>query len=124
MAIVSGVTKRMPIPHEPDEWMELKRLSWRQKELAAEIQSDAMLKRLKQMGGDLVKALQAVGKKQEQDPVTKYDQGTVLKAGIVKWSYDAEINDENIEALDEETANWAMREILSMNKTEEEQKNA
>ena len=124
--LVSEITRRADIPHEPDQWMELKRLSWRQLEVAGEVQTDSMLKKLKTMGGDLVKALKEVGKEQEQDPLTKYDRGVVLKAGIKKWSYDAEVTDKNIDSLDEETAEWAFREILSLNRprTEEEAKNA
>jgi len=124
MALVTDTVRRIQIPHEEGEWMEIKRLSWRQLEMAAEIQSDSMLKKLKAMGGDLVKALQQAGKQQEQDPATKYDRGAVLKSGIVRWSYDADI-EENIDALDEETADWAFQEILNLNqpRTEEERKN-
>jgi len=80
---------------------------------------------MKKMGGDIINALQEVGREQKQDPAAKYDKGTVLGWGIVKWSYDAEVSKENIDALDEKTADWAFREILSLNepRTEDEQKN-
>lgn len=126
MAIVTDTTRRIAIPHEPNEWLEVRRLSWRQLEMAAEVQTESMLKRLKAMGGDLVKALQKAGKEQEQDPTAKYDRGTVLQAGIIRWSYSAETTKANIDALDEETAAWAFKEILALNnpRTEEERKNA
>jgi len=128
MALVTNVSRKVDIPHEKGEWMELKRLSWRQLEMAEEIQTDAVLKRMKSMGSDMMKALRdAVGKgKEEQDPFKRYDMATVLEIGINKWSYDAEINKENIDTLDVETAEWAFREILSLNnpRTEEETKNA
>lgn len=125
MALVTDMVRRADIPHEPGEWMELKRLSWRQLEKAEEIQSDNLLPRMKKMGGELIGALQALGKQQEQDPATKYDRGSVLGWGIVKWSYDAEVNKDNIGALDKTTADWAFREILSLNepRTEDERKN-
>lgn len=125
MALVTDIVRRVDIPHETGEWMELKRLSWRQLEKAEEIQSDSLLPKMKKMGGDIINALQEVGKKQEQDLTAKYDKGAVLGWGIVSWSYDAEVNEGNIDALDEKTANWAFREILSLNepRTEEEQKN-
>lgn len=126
--LVTNQSKRVEIPHEKDEWMELKKLSWRQMEVAEDIQTDILLKRMKSMGADMVKALRdAVGKgKEEQDPFKRYDKSTVLDIGIVKWSYEAEITKENIEALDENTADWAFKEILSLNKTrtDEEAKNA
>ena len=125
MALVTGITRKVEIPHEPGEWMELKRLSWRQLEVAAEVQTDILFKRIKKMGSDIVSAFQRAGKEQEVDPYTKYDRETVLQVGILKWSYDAEVNKASIDSLDEETAEWAFREILSLNKprTEEEQKN-
>lgn len=128
MAIITGITKRVDIPHEPNEWMELRRLSWRQLELAETVGSEEALKRVKKMGGDMLASLQKMNKKTEQvaDPSARYDQGTVLEAGIVNWSYDAEVNKENIDNLDSETAKWAFDEILSLNKprTEADRKNA
>ena len=128
MALVTNLSKKVDIPHEKDEWMELKKLSWRQLEIAEEIQTDEVLTRMKKMGADMVKALRdAVGKnKEEQDPFKRYDKSTVLLVGISKWSYETELNKESIETLDDETADWAFREILSLNKsrTEEETKNA
>ena len=124
--IVTDIIKRADIPHETGEWIEFKRLSWRQLEMAGEVQSDAMLKKMKAMGGDLLAALKQTAEKEKQDVTMKYDKGTILKAGLVKWSYAEEITDENIEALDEQTAEWAVKEILSLNepRTEEERKNA
>lgn len=123
--LITDVAKRVDIPHELGEWMELKRLSWRQLEVAAEVGSDEALKRIKKLGGDMLSALQKFGGQQERDPSTRYDRGTVLQAGIVRWSYDAEVNKKSIDSLDEETAEWAFQEILSLNKprTEEERKN-
>lgn len=125
MAIITNITRRAPVPHEPGEWLDIKRLSWRQLEHADSVQQDKLLPQMKKMGGDLIGALRDVGKKQEQDPVAKYDRGTVLEAGIAGWSYDAQVNKENIDALDEATADWAFREILALNepRTEEEKKN-
>lgn len=126
MALVTNIIHRAEIPHEPGEWMDLARLSWRQQELATNIASQEGLKRLKALGGDLLKAMRDFGKEQEQKIEAKFDRGFVLEAGIVNWSYDAKVNKENIDALDEQTADWAFREILQLNipRTEDEQKNA
>lgn len=125
MAIVKGITKRAEIPHEPGEWMELRRLSWRQLEQASDAQSDAALDRMKRLGGDLLKALRDTVSNQEQNPTAKYDQAAVLKSGIVNWSYNVPVTPENIDDLDKETADWAVEEILGMHapRTEEERKN-
>lgn len=127
MAIVKGKTRRVDVPHEKDEWFEVKRLSWRQLELAADVHSDKALKTMKDMGADMAKAMQNETRTptKERSPEQLYDRGIVLEAGILGWSYDEEVNKENIESLDEETAAWAFGEIVGLNKaTEEERKNA
>jgi len=114
------------IPHEPGEWMELKKLSWRQLALAADIQTDETIGRLKKMGSDLFKSLSNEKAKQDADLKLQYDRGFVLEAGISRWSYDAEVTKESIETLDEKTAKWAFEEILSLNEplSADERKNA
>ncbi len=124
--LITGITKRVEIPHEPGEWMEFKKLSWRQIEVAASVYSDNALKRIKEMGGDLLASLRKLDSKEKEQAkdIPRYDKGTVLEAGIIKWSYNAKINKETIGELDEITAEWAFNEILGLNKkTEEEIKN-
>lgn len=124
MALVSKLTRRVEIPHEPGQWMELRRLSWRQLEAASDLASDAALKRMSQMGSDMLAAIRSTSGQQAADPAAAYDRAAILQAGIAAWSYDAEVTPENIDALDEETAAWAVREILAMNgRTEEDRKN-
>lgn len=126
MALVTNVIKRVDIPHEENEWMELRKLSWKQREKASDVSSDAILSRMKQMGGDIIKAFRETTQEQEADPSKGYDRATILYMGIARWSYDAKIDHGTIDDLDEETAAWAFKEILDMNKprTEEETKNA
>lgn len=126
MALVTNITKRVDIPHEEGEWMEFKKLSWRQLETASEVSTNALFDRMKKLGGDLLAALRDLDAKQEQSSQAKYDRATVLRAGIANWSYDAKVNPDTVESLDEETAVWAFNEILSLNKPrpEEERKNA
>lgn len=125
MALV-GITKRVEIPHEPGEWMEIKKLSWKQLEKAQELATDALMAKMKNMGGDMVKALRDSTTEQTADPSKSYDREIVLRLGIAKWSYEARLEPDTIAELDEETASWAFKEILDLNKprTEEEAKNA
>lgn len=126
MAIVTNIVKRVEIPHEPGEWMEFKRLSWRQLENASDIATDALMQRLKAMGGDILQVLRQFGREQAQNATQSYDRKAILLCGISKWSYDAPVNEETIDLLDEETAAWAFGEILELNKPrmEEDTKNA
>ncbi len=126
MALVANITKKVDIPHEEGEWLEVRRLSWRQKQKAEDTAKDLMMERMKKLGGDVLAVLRNLDEKQEQAPQAQYDQGAILRAGIAAWSYDAKVNPDTVESLDEETATWAFNEILSFNKprTEEERKNA
>ncbi len=126
MALVTNITKKVDIPHEEGEWMEFRKLSWKQLEHASDVSTDALMERMKKMGGDILKALTNSTKEQEQDPASKYDRATVLRKGIARWSYEEKVNPDNLDSLDEETAAWAFKEILSLNnpRSEEETKNA
>lgn len=125
MALVTNITKRVDIPHEPDQWMEFKKLNWKQLEHASDISTDASMVKMKQIGGDLLKVFTESVKEQQADPSKKYDRDYILQKGISKWSYDAEVKPDNISDLDEETAAWAFKEIISLNlpRTEDEVKN-
>lgn len=126
MALINDKTRKVDIPHESGEWMEVKKLSWRQLEVARDIMTDNTVAKFRKMGGEMVKAFTNEKARQEADPRTQYDRGFVLEAGISRWSYDAEVTKANIEKLDEETAKWAFEEILNLNNplSEEERKNA
>jgi hypothetical protein len=123
--LVNKITKKVDIPHEEGEWIELKKLSWKQLEQASDASTNALMERMKKMGGDILSALRDAAPQEQNPEEAKYDISTVLKFGIVRWSYDAAVKD-NIDLLDDETAQWAFKEILNMNKprTDEEEKNA
>ena len=126
MALTTSFSKRVEIPHEPGEWMEVKRLSWRQEDMAKEIKAENLLKQMKAMGPDMVASVRKTARGQEapKDRKADLDQLFVLQAGIISWSYDEEVSQETIERLDSETADWAFNEILKANeKTKEEVKN-
>ena len=118
--IVKNITKKCDIPHEADEWMIFRRLTWKQLEEASDVSSDASFERIKKMGPEIMSALskQATA----TSATATYDRATILYKGIVKWSYEDEVSHDNIDALDDATANWAFHEILALN--DDEIKNA
>jgi len=126
MALVSKITKKIDVPHEPGEWFEIKKLSWRQLEKAENINLEKTLKQFKDVDPGLMQGF-AQGDDQEKKAKagTDYDRATILQKGIKAWSYDAEVNAENIDDLDEQTAEWAMNEIMEFTKprSEDERKN-
>lgn len=119
--IVKNITKKVDIPHEPNEWMIFRRLSWRQLEHASDVSSETSFMRIRKMGVDMAAALRdSISKDVEKYQQTQsYDRAEVLNAGIVGWSYDVDICPDNIDQLDQATAEWAFNEILSLNSTSE-----
>jgi len=126
MGLVTEVTKRIDIPHEDGEWLEVRRLSWRELETADNAASEASTERIKRMGGDIIKAVMSLRDKEREEQATGYDKLTVLRLGLIGWSYDVKLSPESIDLLDEETAEFAYREILALSnpRTEEASKNA
>lgn len=129
VAVVGKTVRRVDILHEPGEWMELRRLSWKESEGAKEAHTDAQLARAKSVGSEMLAAVRSVvDTEQAQTTQTAsniYDLGSVLRAGVVRWSYTEDLTPDNIGQLDDETAAWAFEQILALGKprTEEEQKN-
>lgn len=129
MALVGKTARRVDIPHEPGEWMEIRRLSWAELEAASDAQTDAQIARVKAMGGDVFQLIQSVVTQEQaaaaRQAAASYDRAAVLEKGIVRWSYAEDLTPDNIALLDEDTAAWAFEQILALGKprTEEEQKN-
>ncbi len=103
--------------------MTFRQLGWRQLAEAEEARSGAVLRNLKNMGGELLRDLQSMQRSEvdqqaaaqaQSDPLARFDQATVLYAGIAEWSYPEKLNRENIDALDGATAKWAALEIVNL----------
>lgn len=127
---------RVNVPHEDDQWFELRPLSWRQLKKARREAGIEQRENLKALGAELVKSIFAAdeGKieaaqteleKRKYD-ISNYDMGVLLRYGIVGWSYTEKVTEEDIDNLDERTAIWASKEILEMSRppSEEEIKNS
>ena len=129
MAIVTGLTKKVDIPHEEGQWIIIRQLSWRQREKASDAKTDSVLARVKSMGVDLMHELRGAEdradvKKALADPAASYDRSLVLEFGIVDWSYKEKLP-KAVDDLDEITAVWAAEQILAFSSpaSEEEVKN-
>jgi hypothetical protein len=125
MALTSSVVTRHEIPHEPGEWMRLRMLSWRELDLARQERVLAIARYHRSVGLDYLRDLQASAREPSADDngraaasptaddlLASYDRGTLLRAGIVEWSYDPPVSPETIDALDEQTALWAARLLV------------
>ena len=115
--LVRSATKRLEIPHEPGQHMTLRRLSWRQLEEASETASLVSLERAGRMGPEMVVALRKIADGEASEG-SEYDKATVLHYGITEWSYEEKVTPENIDMLDQQTADWAFLEILKLNEAD------
>lgn len=125
MAIVTGFTKRVEIPHEEGQWLTIRQLSKRQREKAAEAKLNSVMKLAKSMGRDLMDRLGKGQPSTDGNPNDAYDWPTVLRYGIAEWSYKEPVSPDAIDGLDEMTADFAFEQILafSVPVSEEEAKN-
>jgi len=92
MALCSLTTRRLDVPGEDGQWVEIRPLSAR---VVRKINEDARL-----AAGD--------------DPVAfGYEVADrVLAAGVVAWSYDAPVNAETLVDVDVKTTMWLADEIV------------
>lgn len=122
--LVSREPITVEIPHEPGQWIGFCKLSWKQFKQARKKAEKENREVIRELGGEILKALQVEGgekrarkliDEQEYDPRT-YDTEELLLAGIVSWSYEAEVNPETVAALDKQTSDWAVRKLIDLNR--------
>lgn len=136
----SRVTVTLPIPHDLDHSVTIRKLAPRHLEAAAkasqlksiaelkEIGGPAFLKELEQLGdGDKKKAEEKAADAAKRDPLLTYDPIVLIEKGLKEWTYDATRTAESYEDLDDVTRDYIAREILRLSKpalfqTEAEQK--
>jgi hypothetical protein len=129
VALTKTQTRLVEIPHEPGETMTLRILPWKKLQEAAREQQTVAIHRMRDMGGELAATIQKARQEQAQsaqpveaDPLLDYDRATLLRAGIVGWTYEVPVSPEAIDDLDEVTADWAAREILRPSLRSEEER--
>lgn len=126
--------RQVQIPHEPGSWMQFRRLPWPLLLAAEQARQKRALKNLAEnLEDDVVDVLNKVKSevdrsdrkatpKAERDFEELYDRGIILHSGIAAWSYGDEVTRELIDDLDEQTADWAFREILRPSVRSEEER--
>ena len=108
MALTKGVTRKVEIPHEPDQWVQLRMLTYRQLAEARRVKLDDLF--------TVMRGLKDIALPQQDgqavvDPLAGYDIGVLLRYGIVAWSYGETVTPDE---LDYRTAQWAAREIVAL----------
>ena len=120
---------KVNIPHEDGQWISFAPLSWSQLQEAGRqrrLSALAVYKDMPSSMHDLLDKAQeeaktAATETKDEDSVAEadagasYDKATVLKSSIKAWSYDDPVSPKNIDALDEQTAEWAFDTAVAMN---------
>lgn len=123
--LLKDTKQRLDIPHEDGQWIEIRRLAWRELEEARMAQQQRAMTMMRSMGADVLESLRSAetpAGARERRPDQLYDRGTVLHAGITAWSYDEPVTADNVDALDEATADWAFRQIVGQHEESDETK--
>lgn len=130
MPLVTGLTKRLEVPHEEGAWIIIRQLGWHKKDEAKRKRAREGLETIKAMGSEVLREIQDAENSPDVQaalarPAATYDQATILRFGIVQWSYDEAVTPNLIDDLDEETAAWAFQEIIAYSSPppEDERKN-
>lgn len=122
MADTSKKTKRVDVPDEPGHWLEIRMLSYltldksRKEKLREAVELSTLYPVLKDVTAEQGAAAQAAF---ASDPMRGHHVQTLLKNGVVAWSYDGEVN---VDELDERTAKWAAREVFRYSVPDEAEK--
>ena len=106
MGLRSDVTKTVEVPGDPGQSLTIRMVAWTTLDKAKDIRTRELAAQFAAMG-DAVDRLQSNGEK--PDRLLQFDKFTLLKHGIVAWSYPDELN---IERLEPPVVEWAAREIL------------
>jgi hypothetical protein len=134
MAIVTHMTRRVDVPHEPGEWIELRSLGWAALEQCEAERLRKVFGRMRDtrdaLGADLNAEIQKARDEQAaaaqqspaadappptlEDVANRYDQAALLLAGIAAWSYAEPVSAATIAQLDPVTAKWATLVLAGM----------
>ena len=122
-------------PYEVGQWFEFRGLSWVQLADARSQASAEQREIIKDLGPEFLSQLGSTDTEESDRAVkaleaqkynaSNYDTGTLLRAGVVDWSYEngdgesVAVTDETLANLDEATAVWACEMILDITKPPE-----
>jgi len=123
MALVTNITKSVEIPNEKVSAI-IRKLSHRQLKEAAKARQSEGVGFMREMGGEMLKALRDVDAdkvKKLQDAqeanLDNYDRDSLLKFGIVSWTYDSKLP-AGTDDLDEATAKFLAEAVFEFSRPE------
>jgi len=126
MGLVTNITKLVDIPGE-DENAVIRKLSHTQLKTASKVRQSEGVGFMREMGGELLKALRdadtdKVKKIQEAQEANadNYDRDSLLKMGILSWSYGVELPG-GTDFLEEKTAKFLANAVFEYSRPDNEE---
>jgi hypothetical protein len=117
MALRTKEIKRLDVPNEPGQWVDIQAVSF----LTLDKAKSERLKVIGDLSAAFVQLQKAIASNgtaaalaearaaADEDRLQQYDKFTLLKHGLIAWSYGGPVTPED---LDGPTAEWAARAIL------------
>lgn len=119
-------TRRVEIPHEKGQWVELKELSGRQLRAVRKARLKEVLGDARDMGPELMETISKFSREDVEvaaaDPLAEYDMDALLEAGIVAWSYEKPVGKDTIGQLDQKTERFIALALVGVEEEEEKVK--
>ena len=122
MIITNETSYEEQVPHEPGQTFTFRYLTGVQMEQAEQRKATQAMMIFKDLPPDMIAAAMASGREAEdqqkdepEDPYEAHDTTMVLNAGILAWSYEGEVSEDNISRLDGKTRMWAFRHLVDKN---------
>jgi hypothetical protein len=113
--MLAGRTEWRDIPFEVGSRFEFRTLSGRELDEAQEVATQKSLQSFKALGAELIAAIQQQQRETTAKAADSYDADTLIRYGLVGWSYDEPCNEEEKGRLDGRCRDWAAAQIIEMN---------
>lgn len=122
--LTNKIRKRIEIPGEAGEWLEIRMVSGKKLEEARKAKQMEAFATLRAMGKDGLEAVQGMTRAEADavvaaDPLAEYDLDVLLRSGVVGWSYDEPFAPTKVDELDAATREWAAGEIVALSRRED-----
>lgn len=111
--IVTKIVKRVDLPDEPGEWVEIHPVSFAAMQAARSAKAKESLKALEGLTPEMLAALPSSAGR-DVDPLDSLDLNILLEHCVTKWSYEEELNAENLALLDDATSQFLANAILNL----------
>ena len=113
MGLVTSQKEWLDIPDEAGERVQIRPLSGSELREAEMEKTKATFRMLRDAEvRNLMDLANAAEDEEEPDPTGSYDHQTVVKYGLLDWTYDEDLNDESRYLLVASTQDWLVTEIL------------